>query len=87
MVAMGRWDLRAVGRYREQLNERQEEMLLRVFREGVEGFKGGLSANNQVRITGCSPATAMRDLAKLVELGAMVRTGKLKNTRYFVKFG
>jgi Fic family protein len=74
-------------RHRRQLNERQEEVLLRVFREGVEGFKGGLSANNHVRITGCSPATATRDLAKLVELGAMVRTGELKNARYFLKFG
>ena len=72
-------------RYRGQLNERQEKVLLRMFREGVDGFKGGLSSNNHVSITRCSPATATRDLAKLVELGAMTRSGELKNARYFLK--
>ena len=72
-------------RYRGQLNERQEKVLLRVFREGVDGFEGGLSSRNHISITGCSPATATRDLAKLVELGALVRTGELKNARYFLK--
>lgn len=71
-------------RYRGQLNERQEKVLLRMFREGVDGFKGGLSSKNHIRITACSPATATRDLAKLVELGAMLRTGELKNARYFL---
>ena len=72
-------------RYRGQLNERQEKVLLRVFREGVDGFEGGLSSHNHTRIAGCSAATATRDLAKLVELGAMVRRGELKNARYFLK--
>lgn len=72
-------------RYRGHLNERQEKVLLRMFREGVDGFKGGLSSNNHIRITACSPATATRDLAKLVELGAMTRTGEWKNARYFLK--
>lgn len=72
-------------RYRGQLNARQEKVLLRVFSEGVDGFKGGLSSSNHLRITGCSPATATRDLARLVELGAIVRTGELKNARYFLK--
>lgn len=71
-------------KYRGQLNERQEKVLLRIFREGVDGFKGGLSSNNHIRITQCSPATATRDLSKLVELGAMFRTGELKNSRYFL---
>jgi Fic family protein len=72
-------------RYRGQLNARQEKVLLWMFREGVNGFKGGLSANNHISITCCSPATATRDLAGLVELGAMARTGELKNSRYFLK--
>lgn len=72
-------------RYRGQLNARQEKVLLLIFRDGVDGFKGGLSSNNHVSITGCSPATATRDLAGLVELGAMVRSGELKNARYFLK--
>ncbi len=73
-------------RYQGLLNERQEKVLLRMFREGEDGFKGGLSSKNHIRITGCSPATATRDLVALVELGAMVRTGELKNARYFLCF-
>ena len=41
-----------------QLNERQEKALLRMLREGPEGFKGGLSAGNYSTITGAPPATA-----------------------------
>ena len=72
-------------RYRGQFNDRQEKVLLRMFREGVDGFKGGLSSSNHTRITRSSPATATRDLAKLVAMGAMHRTGNLKNARYFLK--
>ena len=32
----------------------------RVFREGVEGFQGALSADKYIRITGASRATASR---------------------------
>src|SRR6202000_214787 len=60
-------------RLKGQLNERQEKALLRMFREGPEGFKGGLSAGKYNTITGASPATATRDLADLVEKGALAR--------------
>lgn len=68
---------------RNQLNPRQEKALLRVLREGPSGFRGGLSASNYMRITGASPATATRDLAGMVEKGALVRTGELRHARYF----
>lgn len=71
-------------RMRGQLNERQEKVLLRVFREGPQGFKGGLSAENYIRITGASRATATRDLQELVKKKALVKTGTLKSTRYFL---
>src|SRR6185437_9287762 len=45
-------------RLRGQLNDRQEKALLRMLREGPEGFQGGLSAGNYATITGASPATA-----------------------------
>jgi Fic family protein len=67
---------------RGRLNDRQEAALLRMFREGPTGFKGGLSAGNYTTITKASPATATRDLAELVELGALNRTGERKHTRY-----
>ena len=67
---------------RGQLNQRQERALLRMLREGPEGFAGGLSAGKYAAITGASPATATRDLVELVTKGALVRTGEHKHTRY-----
>jgi len=69
-------------RHRGQLNNRQEKAVARMFSEGPEGFKGGLSTENYLRITGTSRATATRDLQDLVEKQALVRTGMLKSTRY-----
>ena len=69
-------------RLRGQFNERQEKVIVRMMREGPEGFKGGLSAENYLRITGTSRATATRDLQDLVEKKALVRVGSLKSTRY-----
>ncbi|MGP1346145.1 MAG: Fic family protein [Phycisphaerales bacterium] len=73
---------RLLDRLRVQLNQRQEKALLRMFREGPDGFKGGLSAGNYHSITDATPATATRDLADLVEKGALTRTGEKKHTRY-----
>jgi len=69
-------------RLRGKINDRQQKALLRMMKEGMEGFKGGLSAGNYGAITGASPATATRDLAGLVEKGALIRTGELKHARY-----
>ncbi len=69
-------------RLQGKLNERQEKALLRMMREGPEGFKGGMSAGNYQSITGAPTATATRDLADLVEHGALDRTGERKGTRY-----
>lgn len=69
-------------RLRGQLNERQAKVIARMFQEGIGGFKGGLSAENYIRITGTSRATATRDLQDLVEKGALSRTGELRHTRY-----
>ena len=69
-------------RLRGEINERQEKALLRVFAEGPDGFKGGLSAHNYQTITDASPASTTRDLAKLVELGALHRTGEHRHARY-----
>ena len=68
----------------DQLNERQAKVVARMFREGIDGFKGGLSAENYVSIGRTSRATATRDLRDLVEKGALTRTGELRHTRYFL---
>ncbi len=69
-------------RLRGELNERQQKALLRLFREGPEGFKGGLSASKYSTITGASPATTTRDLSDLVENDALIRTGERRHARY-----
>lgn len=68
----------------KKLNPRQEKALLRMFEEGLEGFKGGLSAENYISITKTSRATATRDLSELVNMNALVKTGELRHTRYFL---
>lgn len=67
---------------RGRLNERQERAIARMFRAGIDGFKGGLSAENYISITKSSRATATRDLQDLVAKGALTRTGELRHTRY-----
>jgi Fic family protein len=69
-------------RLRGQMNARQAKVVLRMLREGPEGFEGGMSAGKYGSIAACSPATATRDLADLVELGALSRRGEVKHTRY-----
>jgi Fic family protein len=70
--------------YENKLNLRQEKVIHRIFKEGIQGFKGGLSAENYISITKTSRATATRDLQELVEMGVLVKTGNLKGTRYYL---
>lgn len=72
--------------YGSQLNDRQTKVALRLFREGSDGFKGGLSAENYIRITATSRATATRDLVEMIQLGALRKTGMLRHTRYYLPF-
>jgi Fic family protein len=74
-----------MNRLSDHINERQEKVLLRMFEEGPDGFIGGLSAEKYVAITQTSTATATRDLADLVEKGALTKTGELRHTRYWLK--
>jgi Fic family protein len=70
---------------RGRVNERQRRALDRIFREGPDGFKGGLSAANYISITGTTRATATRDLSDLVDQGVFIQTGELKSTRYWLR--
>ena len=67
-----------------QINSRQTKVLLRLFDEGPGGFEGGLSAEKYIAITKASRATATRDLADLVEKGALIKRGELRYTRYYL---
>lgn len=70
--------------FADRLNQRQAKVIERVFREGVDGFTGGLSADNYIRLTSTSRATATRDLGDLVSMGALIKTGERKSTRYYL---
>ena len=69
-------------RVRGRLNGRQDKALYRMVREGPDGFTGGMSAGKYVSLTGTTHITARRDLAELVELGVLNRTGERRGTRY-----
>jgi len=69
-------------RFRGHLNERQEKVIACIFKEGITGFRGGLSAENYIAITATSRATATRDLQQLAEIGALMRSGERRHTRY-----
>lgn len=71
-------------RFEKQFNERQMKVVERIFREGINGFKGGMSADNYITITDTTSSTATRDLQKMVEIGAFKRTGQRKGTRYYL---
>lgn len=71
-------------KYRDDFNPRQHKVIARIFKEGPEGFQGGLSAENYISISGSSRATATRDLQDLVEKKALKKTGQLKSTRYYL---
>lgn len=69
-------------RFRDQLNERQTQILRRMLEEGAKGFEGGMSAKKYMSITGTSKATATRDLQDLNEKGIFVPTGGGRSTHY-----
>ena len=71
-------------RHTAQMNARQLKVINRMFKEGLDGFKGGLSADNYLRITGTSRATATRDLQDLVKNGVLIKKGERRYTRYYL---
>lgn len=76
---------RLLDRLKGKINPRQEKALIRMMAEGPDGFSGGLSAQNYRTITDAASATATRDLAELVELGALERVGERRYARYHLK--
>lgn len=75
---------RMLDRLKGKLNPRQEKVLMRLFKTGLEGFEGGLSARNYMSMTDAPTATATRDLGDLVKKEALFKTGQLKGTRYWL---
>lgn len=72
--------------YADKLNERQTKILNRMLREGLEGFKGGMSAQKYMKITDCSKATATRDLTELMKMRAIRKLeGGGRSTHYDIQ--
>jgi Fic family protein len=71
---------------KEQLNERQLKVLNRLIDYELRGgFKGGMNNAKYQKMTSIGDRTALRDLSELEERGMMVKVGKLKGTRYYLK--
>lgn len=69
--------------YKHLFNERQAKVIGRMLEEGPDHFQGGINAKKYVSITGCSKATATRDLQDLKESGVIRLTGKAgRSTSY-----
>ncbi|WP_252178156.1 Fic family protein [Endozoicomonas sp. 4G] len=65
------------------LNDRQVKAINKVFKAGPDGFEFGVSAKKYMGMTGCSKATATRDLGDLVEKGCLNRMpGGGRSARY-----
>lgn len=65
------------------LNERQVKAINKVLKAGPDGFEYGVSAKKYMGMTGCSKATATRDLGDLTDKGCLYRLdGGGRNVRY-----
>ena len=71
--------------HKNELNERQQKVVRRMFEEGYQGFEGGMNARKYVSIASTSKATATRDLQDLVQKGIFVPIGGGRSTKYDLK--
>jgi Fic family protein len=65
------------------LNERQRDIVNRL----LDGFEGKLTSSKWAVIEKCSPDTALRDIADLVERGILTKTGGGRSTFYSLADG
>jgi Fic family protein len=65
--------------YKDVLNERELKVIRRIMKQG---FEGGISAKKYMNITGCSKATATRDLQHLHTINVIIQIGSGRSVRY-----
>jgi len=68
--------------HRENLNDRQLKVILKMFEKGVEGFEGGMTAKKYISITKTSKATATRDLQDMTSKGILKPQGGGRSVHY-----
>lgn len=69
-------------KHKDQINDRQLKVILRMTEEGPNSFEGGMNARKYVSLTRTSKATATRDLQDLFEKNILLKTGAGRSTRY-----
>jgi len=70
--------------FKEQINERQEKVLKKMFEAGLDGYKGGMTARKYMQITKVSKSTATREMQKLRDLDIFKSIGKGRSTSYTI---
>ena len=73
-------------RYEGVFSERAAKAIRRILKDGLPGVAAGISPAKWVRLTKVSKPTATRDLADLVQCGALVPSGDGRNSRYDLNF-
>jgi Fic family protein len=71
-----------IDQLKNQMNERQRKVVLKMFENGVAGFEGGMTAIKYISITKTSRATATRDLQDLTEKSILIPRGEGRNRCY-----
>ena len=71
-----------LAKYEKSFSDRAKKVILRMFEDGQKGVAAGLSAAKWMRMTKVSKPSATRDLAVLVESGAVLAVGSGPTTHY-----
>ena len=69
-------------KYERHFSDRARKVILRMFEDGEEGVRLGLSAAKWMRMTKVSKPTATRELSELEKTGAVIAVGAGPQTRY-----
>ncbi|MCM4155983.1 Fic family protein [Gramella sp. AN32] len=71
-------------KFKDKLNERQLKTVKRMLEEGHKGFEGGMNTRKYISLNKTSKSTATRDLQDLLDLGAFIKKGGGRSTRYML---
>ncbi|TRX27994.1 Fic family protein [Flavobacterium franklandianum] len=71
-----------IDKFKNQMNDRQNKAVLKMFENGIFGFEGGMTAIKYVSINKTSRATATRDLQDLTEKSILTPRGEGRNRSY-----
>ena len=69
-------------KYERHFSNRARKVILRMFEDGEEGVRSGLSAAKWMRMTKVSKPTATRELSELEKTGSIISVGAGPQTRY-----